>query len=58
MSNTDKGAVVQPHYDPKPIPIRTFDWTAFREGYEPGDPLGHGKTASEAIADLYEREAP
>lgn len=51
------------HYDPKPIPVRDFDWTANLEGYDPGepdeegtyrggDPLGFGSTEAEAVADL------
>jgi hypothetical protein len=27
-------------------------WTAFREDYEPGLPIGHGRTEDEAINDL------
>lgn len=42
-------------YDPKPIPPRQFDWSATHDGYEPGDPIGFGRTEAEAIADL-ERE--
>ena len=39
-----------------PIPIRDYDWSAVREGYEPGDPIGHGKTDKDAIEDLLEAE--
>jgi hypothetical protein len=35
-----------------PIPIRTCDWQAVRDDYEPGDPIGHGATEAEAIEDL------
>jgi hypothetical protein len=35
-----------------PIPLRSFDWQACLDGYEPGDPLGHGATEKEAIKDL------
>ena len=35
-----------------PIPPRQFDWSATLDGYEPGDPIGRGKTEAEAIADL------
>lgn len=35
-----------------PIPIRWFDWCAYLDGYEPGDPIGWGKTEAEAILDL------
>jgi hypothetical protein len=40
-----------------PIPIRTFDWSAVRDGYEGGDLIGRGATEAEAIADLLELEA-
>lgn len=43
-------------YDPKPIPMRQFDWSAYREGYEGGDPLGFGPTREAAIADLLDAE--
>jgi len=40
-------------YDPPPIPIRDFDWSAYVEGeYDIGQPIGHGKTEADAIADL------
>jgi hypothetical protein len=34
-----------------PIPVRTYDWVAYYEGFEEG-PQGYGKTEAEAIADL------
>lgn len=40
------------HYDPKPIPIRDFDWSAVRDNYEPPMPVGFGRTKEAAIADL------
>lgn len=43
-------------YDPKPIPIRDFDWCAVRDNYEPGMPIGHGKTEEASIQDLIEDE--
>lgn len=43
-------------YDPKPIPMRQFDWSAMRDGYDGGDPIGYGRTEEEAIADLIEEE--
>lgn len=40
-------------FDPPPIPLRTFDWHAYDDAtYEPGNPVGHGATEEEAIADL------
>jgi len=44
-------------YDPPPIPIRDFDWSALRDGYEPGDPIGRGSSEAAAIADLLEQES-
>lgn len=35
-----------------PIPDRQFDYSAVRYGYEPGCPIGWGRTEEEAIADL------
>ena len=43
-------------YDPPPIPIRNFDWSAHRDGYEPGEPIGWGATEEEALADLAMQE--
>ena len=39
-------------YDPPPIPTRSHDWSAKLDSYEPGDPIGHGRTSAEAIEDL------
>lgn len=38
-----------------PIPDRRFDWSATEEDYEPGCPVGYGRTEEEAIADLREQ---
>ena len=38
-----------------PIPDRSFDWMAYREGEEDA-PYGWGKTEQEAINDLLENE--
>jgi len=43
-------------YDYPPIPVRQFDWSAVREGYEPGMPIGRGRTEAEAVAELIELE--
>ena len=45
------------NFDYPPIPIRTMDWSAHLDGYEPGDPVGNGATEDEAIADLVEQLA-
>lgn len=39
-----------------PIPSRNFDYCATRDGYEEGDPIGHGATEEEAIQNLIEVE--
>lgn len=39
------------HVNP-PIPVRTSDWSATLDDYEPGCPVGWGRTEAEAIADL------
>jgi hypothetical protein len=43
--------IVTAHIYP-PIPIRSFDWSAVEDGYEPGRPIGYGKTEAEAVSDL------
>jgi hypothetical protein len=35
-----------------PIPDRSHDWRATRDGYEPGDKMGYGRTERQAVADL------
>ncbi len=40
-----------------PIPLRSFDWTAVTDDYEPGAPIGYGATEDAAIADLQEQLA-
>jgi len=39
-----------------PIPMRDFDWSAIREGWEPGGLIGQGRTPVVALADLLEQE--
>lgn len=39
-------------YDPPPIPLRQFDWSAVTDNYDLGSPIGRGHTEAEAIADL------
>ena len=38
-----------------PIPKRDWDWAAYLDGYEPGDPVGYGRTEEAAITDLKEQ---
>lgn len=40
------------HYWAKPIPDRRFDWSVVTSDYEPGAPIGYGRTEQEAITDL------
>lgn len=37
-----------------PIPDRNFDYQATFDGYDAGDPIGHGPTVERAIEDLHE----
>jgi hypothetical protein len=39
-----------------PIPLRSFDWSAVRDNYEPGLPVGYGNTPQEALEDLLSQE--
>lgn len=41
----------------KPIPDRNYDWCATLDSYEPGMPVGWGRTEEEAIIDLFEQLA-
>jgi hypothetical protein len=45
---------IRTHYDPPPIPLRNFDWSAVDDQtYDgPGCPVGYGATEQEAIDDL------
>lgn len=43
-------------YDPKPIPVRRFDYVAARAGRDESH-VGYGATEAEAIADLLDQEA-
>lgn len=45
-------------YSPAPIPIRHYDWSAFREDSEDEDCIvGYGETEQEAIQDLLDKES-
>lgn len=46
---------VRTYYEFPPIPLRDFDWSAIEEDYEPGRPVGRGRTEQEAISDLNEQ---
>ena len=47
--------IITEHVYP-PIPDRSNDWSAVRDGYEPGAKIGWGRTERAAIADLLEKE--
>ena len=38
-----------------PIPVRTFDWTAYYDGDEEAGPAGYGATEEAAVRDLLEQ---
>jgi hypothetical protein len=40
-----------------PIPIRDYDWAAFRYDHSEWSPVGRGATEEAAIQDLLERES-
>ena len=42
-------------YDPKPIPVRRFDYVAARAGRDESH-VGYGATEQDAIDDLLDRE--
>lgn len=48
-------ARIRTDYIYPPIPVRSFDWQATGDGYEPGCPIGHGATEREAIEDLLDQ---
>lgn len=39
-----------------PIPERQYDYLATFDGYEPGDLMGYGRTAVEAVTALKEQD--
>ena len=43
-------------YDPPPIPVRRFDWSAIDDDtHDEGRPVGYGRTEQEAVEDLMEQ---
>lgn len=44
-------------YWPKPVPSRSFDWSAVRHSYDGDSMIGYGSTEAEAIEDLIALEA-
>lgn len=49
------GLKLDTEYWAKPIPDRRLDWYATEDSYEPGMPVGTGRTEEEAIQDLLEQ---
>lgn len=47
--------IITSHVFP-PIPLRQFDWSAARDGYEPGNLMGWGPTEADAVSNLLELE--
>jgi hypothetical protein len=47
--------IITSHIYP-PIPIREFDWIAYRDGSEESGPFGHGPTEALAVQDLIVNE--
>ena len=45
---------IRTSFDYPPIPVRGIDWSAVTHDYEPGDPIGRGRTEQAAINDLLE----
>ena len=52
--NISGHVVITEHVYP-PIPSRTTDWSAVTDNYEPGAPMGWGRTEQDAIDDLLEQ---
>jgi hypothetical protein len=48
---------IKTEFFPKPIPIRSFDWEATRDGYDEGDLIGYGETKADAVQNLLDLEA-
>lgn len=46
--------IIHVHFIYPPIPDRGFDYQATFDGYDEGDPVGHGPTEQAAIDDLHE----
>jgi hypothetical protein len=43
-------------YEPPAIPLRNYDWCAYREGREEDGPYGWGRTRQDALTDLFNLE--
>lgn len=47
---------IKTRYDTLPIPSKDYDWSAVRENWDLGEPIGYGATEKEAINNLLELE--
>ncbi len=51
---------IDTHFDPPPIPVREYDWSAIYDDYDGAEDapnrghIGYGRTEVEAIVDLVE----
>jgi len=54
------GRKIATYFNPTPMPVRFFDWSATFDGYDGSDgsrePIGRGATEQEAIDDLTQQE--
>lgn len=50
-----KVALIYTEWIYPPIPLRTHDWIATIDSYEPGCPIGYGETEQEAILNLLDQ---
>jgi len=55
MSEDIKAEIKTSHINP-PIPVRDWDWVAYRDGNEERGPRGFGATKESAISDLLDWE--
>lgn len=56
-AHTVNGIAIRTDHVYPPIPLRDHDWSAVTDNYEPGHPIGWGRTEQAAIDDLIERLA-
>lgn len=53
---TDLNRRIITHHEYPPIPTRSHDWCAYRDGADEHGPFGWGPTREAAIADLVQQE--
>lgn len=52
--DTMQALLIRTKYDPKPIPIRSYDWDAWIDGHEEDYGTAHGPTEAVAVEELAE----